>query len=891
MIFNPLFITENSNGKFLTANQNKLAGNKYLFSDIVKVVMNPAKDQKVGISENVEGLVEDNLNLAIQGDQKTVQLKLKFLLDADTELAKQNLAEILPADIAQLLINEDVVVGDEKVVSYISKEPLKGELKQFVNSMIGADIIAQNINDKSGLLLSLEDEKSAVNLELIQDASTKTENSKITVQTLVVPQKQKLLSLVKQKDASTLNRIKQSLLGNVKTEKGLLTSSEIYDEKSTKPTLSVYSFKHGREEFSSLTKSLKTNVGLQQNLNLLKNSGDANNTEKVPLEKVSFIPSEIKTKDSSSIENTIKSNDLKLVQSKNDTKDYSVSKITIVKKQTSGLELEKTIRKNEVKSVRIPNELRRIDFNNQSIDKNQKLHLFNKNTNVTTQNAVNKSSVKTENIDSEIKNINKTQLQQTNSKVNGVLNNLEYKDNIETGKKIKSNTQNNNSKEANKVANSDINKVTKKNVDLTSIKSEFKEGEKLTKSNIKSIPNKKSNQNVKENSKVELKELENINSKKNLFVNKSVKDNNIKNDNNIDEKVNKKFSETIKQEVNQNTKLSRSINYEDTKITSEKSTQNNVIKQEANQEVKLSKSTNYDNSKISTEKTIQNNVVKEEVSPSKSDSKQNDILLKNDYIKSSETSKIASKQAVGVERKSSEQVEKNKKVSVKVKNGVKSVSKHGESSMRNFDVQQPSENSFNQNTESHEENLKNPFKNSVTGSTFTKGKTKESHFHHILGKEGIFTNDLSSKTQKISHEQSIQVVRSAEVIKEISKFISKQEKGSLSFDIHPEHLGKMKITLDTADHVMRAKIEVDNEQSKQLIEKNIVKLHEELKDSGVQLNSLNISLGYSKQQNKNDTEEKINNKMEDFQDNDQVGEVKEESQKKSLGYNTYEYLA
>jgi flagellar hook-length control protein FliK len=129
-----------------------------------------------------------------------------------------------------------------------------------------------------------------------------------------------------------------------------------------------------------------------------------------------------------------------------------------------------------------------------------------------------------------------------------------------------------------------------------------------------------------------------------------------------------------------------------------------------------------------------------------------------------------------------------------------------------------------------------------------------------------------------------------EVIKEISRFISKQNKGTLSFNIRPEHLGKMKITLDTVDKMLKANIEVDNEQAKQLVEKNIDKLQQQLSNNGLQLNSLNISLSYSKQQRDG---KKINNKTENDSENlGQVGETEEEEKsKKQLGYNTYEYIA
>ena len=126
-------------------------------------------------------------------------------------------------------------------------------------------------------------------------------------------------------------------------------------------------------------------------------------------------------------------------------------------------------------------------------------------------------------------------------------------------------------------------------------------------------------------------------------------------------------------------------------------------------------------------------------------------------------------------------------------------------------------------------------------------------------------------------------------MKELTKFISKKEKGSLTFSIRPEHLGQLKITLDSLDNALKARIEVENEQAKQLLEKNVDKLQQELLDNGVKLNSLNISLSNSKRQkDQKDLKNKPNNNSKDL---GQVGESEEELQKKSFGYNTYEYIA
>jgi flagellar hook-length control protein FliK len=148
---------------------------------------------------------------------------------------------------------------------------------------------------------------------------------------------------------------------------------------------------------------------------------------------------------------------------------------------------------------------------------------------------------------------------------------------------------------------------------------------------------------------------------------------------------------------------------------------------------------------------------------------------------------------------------------------------------------------------------------------------------------------LKNISNTTDQEKPNRIVRSVELVRELSKFISKQENGTLSINIKPEHLGLLKITLDNIDNVVKARIEVENEQAKQLLERNLEKLHQELSENGVKLNSLNISLGnQKKQKGEKLTKSKNQSSNESL---GQVGESEEENQKKSLGYNTYEYIA
>ncbi len=322
------------------------------------------------------GIIGNNIDLALDNAQKPVQLKLKFLSDLDNEKAKLGLAEILPIEIAQLLIKDETENSEEKAVSYISKEPLTGELQNFVNNLIGPELIANHLNNKSGLLLSLEDSKSAVNLELVQVSGKQSINENIVVQTLVVPEKSKLLSLMGDVQAKNgLFRIDNSQIQNL-TSIGQLVQNSLETNGDAKPTLSVYSFNYGGDKFESLTKSIKLNNDIKPGLSVVSKlqgaAGLSEGVNKVPLEKISFIPSELKTSQQA-ISNPSSNNNsnanlitesLKLVnnESENTPKDFSVSKITIVKKTNEIVAPEKITANNKLFGSRLDPELKRIDF-------------------------------------------------------------------------------------------------------------------------------------------------------------------------------------------------------------------------------------------------------------------------------------------------------------------------------------------------------------------------------------------------------------------------------------------------------------------------------------------------------------------------------------------------
>jgi len=88
--------------------------------------------------------------------------------------------------------------------------------------------------------------------------------------------------------------------------------------------------------------------------------------------------------------------------------------------------------------------------------------------------------------------------------------------------------------------------------------------------------------------------------------------------------------------------------------------------------------------------------------------------------------------------------------------------------------------------------------------------------------------------------------------------------------------------------VVSGHIEVENEAAKKLVESNLSQLYNSLSGSGVQLNSLNISLS-NNEQKANNKQQHNKRKLASLSE-EEITEEKPAGNSKILGYNTYEYL-
>ncbi len=167
-----------------------------------------------------------------------------------------------------------------------------------------------------------------------------------------------------------------------------------------------------------------------------------------------------------------------------------------------------------------------------------------------------------------------------------------------------------------------------------------------------------------------------------------------------------------------------------------------------------------------------------------------------------------------------------------------------------------------------------------------------------VNNESSFNNELKSfsatavKTKIIgdvsSFNDNIKIISANEVVTEITKYLQTNEKQSITFQLSPENLGKIKLMVDMVDSQLHANIEVENEQVRQIVQTNLDQLKNNLQSSGIQLANVNVSLGnYEQRSARNQAARKKNF----VNDNDLQIEKDANSPKKKLGYNTYEFLA
>lgn len=127
------------------------------------------------------------------------------------------------------------------------------------------------------------------------------------------------------------------------------------------------------------------------------------------------------------------------------------------------------------------------------------------------------------------------------------------------------------------------------------------------------------------------------------------------------------------------------------------------------------------------------------------------------------------------------------------------------------------------------------------------------------------------------------------LLNEISDMAISDKKDKAIINLAPAKLGKIRIALEIIDNKLNARLEVESQAAKEMLTNQVDFLKESLNSNGLQLNTINISLQNSDQKNNKAAREKRKDtNVEKLESKDKGSK---ENKTKTLGYNTYEFIA
>lgn len=211
--------------------------------------------------------------------------------------------------------------------------------------------------------------------------------------------------------------------------------------------------------------------------------------------------------------------------------------------------------------------------------------------------------------------------------------------------------------------------------------------------------------------------------------------------------------------------------------------------------------------------------------------------------------------------------------------------------------EQNTNSSENKNSENRQPANNNYAKTAEVDSVKINIAQGDENFSDSL-KSAASVNNVEATTSSSSNEilslpkeltGNVREIKAADIYKELFKLAEKKEKQSITLQLIPKKLGRVKVVVDIIDQMLQTKIEVENESAKQLLQNNMDALKQSLNQSGIQLSSYTISLSNPNSKNfKPFAAKKKVSGNEDMENNE--NENTPVSGKK-MGYNTYEYLA
>jgi flagellar hook-length control protein FliK len=137
-------------------------------------------------------------------------------------------------------------------------------------------------------------------------------------------------------------------------------------------------------------------------------------------------------------------------------------------------------------------------------------------------------------------------------------------------------------------------------------------------------------------------------------------------------------------------------------------------------------------------------------------------------------------------------------------------------------------------------------------------------------------------------DSAAKTIKITQITKEISTLIQQNNSKSVVLQLKPESLGKIKVTLNVNDNSVNARVEVDTEAVRQIVQNSTTELRQSLSSNGMQLSSLSVNVSSDEQKpNQLHAQKKksgYHTTEKRIEDNPSFATLK------SMGYNTYEYL-
>lgn len=123
----------------------------------------------------------------------------------------------------------------------------------------------------------------------------------------------------------------------------------------------------------------------------------------------------------------------------------------------------------------------------------------------------------------------------------------------------------------------------------------------------------------------------------------------------------------------------------------------------------------------------------------------------------------------------------------------------------------------------------------------TPPQLPEAHLQHIQGAEAASApNRVQETVTRPSEVSPAEVVR--QVARQVETMVNGRSTSSVTLQLEPEHLGRLRVTISLNDGAIHTHIVADNHAVRQMLESNSTLLQQALQERGLQLGALQVSV-------------------------------------------------